>query len=296
MAFSQCYQTGTASLSALEAILLGVIQGLTEFLPVSSTAHLTLAGRLFNLISPEHPEAWTAYIAVIQLGTLVAVLLYFTKDLKDILLALLHDLKANGLSGFSSYSINSRLGIYIALGTLPVVVAGLLLKDLIHGMFTKSILVIAVSLIVLALLLWLAEKVSRHTRHISQLSLKDALVIGSAQALALIPGASRSGTTLTAGLFLGFARADAARFSFLLSVPAVLASGLYEMTKIDPSVFQYGIMNLVIGTVCAGISGYLAIAWLLKYLSRNSSMVFVWYRIALGVILAGLVLSGFIQA
>lgn len=283
-------------MSVLEAILLGIIQGLTEFLPVSSTAHLTLAGRLFNLISPEHPEAWTAYIAVIQLGTLVAVLLYFSKDIKDILLALLHDLKANGLSGFSSYSVNSRLGIYIALGTLPVVVAGLLLKDLIHGMFTKSILVISVSLIVLALLLWLAEKVSRHTRNISELSLKDALVIGSAQAFALIPGASRSGTTLTAGLFLGFARADAARFSFLLSIPAVLASGLYEMTKIDPSVFQYGIMNLIIGTLCAGVSGYMAIAWLLKYLSRNSSMVFVWYRIALGVALAGLVLFGFIQA
>lgn len=296
MAFSQYDQTGTATLSVLEAILLGIIQGLTEFLPVSSTAHLTLAGKLFNLISPEHPEAWTAYIAVIQLGTLVAVLLYFTKDIKDILHALLRDAKTHGLSGISRYSLNSRLGMYIAFGTLPVVVAGLLLKDLIHGMFTKSILVISVSLIILALLLWLAEKVSRHTRNISELSLKDALVIGCAQALALIPGASRSGTTLTAGLFLGFARPDAARFSFLLSIPAVLASGFYEMTRIDPSVFQYGIMNLVVGTIFAAISGYMAIAWLLKYLSRNSSMVFVWYRIALGVVLAGLVLAGFIQA
>ncbi len=281
-------------MNLLEAILLGIIQGLSEFLPISSTAHLTLAGRFLHLISPESSEAWTAFIAVLQLGTLLAVLVYFRNDIKNILPALVRDVPRCGLN-IGEYSADARTGVMIAVGTVPMVVAGLLLKDVIHGMFTKSITVIACSLFVLAIVLWIAERFSRHDRHITELTLRDVLIIGCGQALALIPGASRSGTTLTAALFLGFARSDAARFSFLLSVPAICLSGVYEMLRIDPSVFQYGVLNLVVGTVFAAISGYAAIAWLLKFLSKHSTMVFVAYRIVLAVVLLMLVVAGIVQ-
>ncbi len=278
----------------LEAILLGIIQGLSEFLPISSTAHLTLAGRFLNLISPATSESWTAFIAVLQLGTLAAVLVYFRSEIRSILRALAKDLPQHGLQ-IGKYSGDARMGVMIAVGTIPIVVAGLLLKDFIHGMFTKNIMVIAFSLIALAVLLWMAERFSRHSRHVSELTFRDVLIIGCGQALALIPGASRSGTTLTAGLFLAFARRDAARFSFLLSVPAILASGVYEMTRIDPSVFEYGVMNLFMGTVFAAISGYAAIAWLLRYLSNHSTMVFVAYRIFVGALLLMLIATGIFQ-
>lgn len=274
-------------MNVLIAVLLGLIQGLTEFLPISSTAHLTLAGKLLGLIDPQRPEVWTAFIAVMQLGTLAAVLAYFWKDLWQMTLAIFHDVKSVGQGkGFQQTSVETRLAIAIIIGTLPVGVLGFALKNIIEGAFTKSIEVIVFSLIALALLLWGAEKVARHTRGIEKVTWWDGLVIGIAQVLALIPGSSRSGTTITAGLFLGLTREAAARFSFLLSIPAVLASGVYEMTKIHPGVFSLGIGNLVISTVVALISGYASIAWLLRYLMKHSTMVFVWYRIALGVLLA----------
>lgn len=277
------------------AILLGLIQGLTEFLPISSTAHLTLAGKLFGLIDPQRPETWTAFIAVMQLGTLAAVLAYFWKDLWLMVLAVLHDLRALGQGkGFRETSVETRLAIAIIVGTLPVALLGFALKNIIEGAFTKSIEVIVFSLIALALLLWGAEKVARHTRGIEKVTWFDGLAIGFAQVLALIPGSSRSGTTITAGLFLGLTREAAARFSFLLSIPAVFASGIYEMTKIHPAVFSLGIGNLVVSTVVALISGYASIAWLLRYLMKHSTMVFVWYRIALGVLLAVLLFTGMI--
>jgi undecaprenyl-diphosphatase len=277
------------------AVLLGLIQGLTEFLPVSSTAHLTLAGKLIGLIDPQNPEAWTAFIAVMQLGTLAAVLAYFWKDLFRMAAAIIRDMRSLGQGKrLRDSSIDTKLGFAIIVGTLPVAFLGFALKHIIEGAFTKSIEVIVFSLITLALLLWGAEKVARHIRGIETITWVDGLAVGFAQVLALIPGSSRSGTTITAGLFLGLNREAAARFSFLLSIPAVFASGIYEMTKIHPGVFSLGIPNLLLSTVVAGISGYASIAWLLKFLMKNSTMVFVWYRIGLGIILAVLLYSGVI--
>jgi len=275
------------------AILLGIIQGLTEFLPVSSTAHLTLAGKLLNLIDPAHPEAWTEFIAVMQLGTVAAVIVFFWKELWGMLVALLADLrKGSGSEG--RWTERSRMALYIVIGTLPVALLGITLKHVIEGSLTKTTIVIAASMIALALLLWLAEKVARHQRDISQVTWVDALVIGFAQACALIPGSSRSGTTITAALFLGLTRESAARFSFLLSIPAVVASGLYELKEIHGR-FELGLGSLVISTVVSFVVGYAAIAWLLKYLMRHTAMVFVYYRIALGLLLIFLLMNGLME-
>jgi undecaprenyl-diphosphatase len=277
------------------AVLLGIIQGITEFLPISSTAHLTLAGKLFGLIAADHPETWTEFIAVMQVGTLIAVIVYFWRDLLRMASSLIADLRSKGLrSGFRSYAQDSHLALLLVVGTLPVALIGFALKDLIEGTFTKTVLVLAGSLIALALLLWLAERISTHRRTLQELTWFDALVVGLAQALALIPGSSRSGTTITAGLFLGISRDAAARFSFLLSIPAVLASGVFELARIDPSVFEMGFLNLALATVVSGVAGYAAIAWLLRYLMKHSTMAFVWYRVALGVALLLLLRSGLI--
>ncbi|MGA9121184.1 MAG: undecaprenyl-diphosphatase UppP [Bacteroidota bacterium] len=277
------------------AVLLGLIQGLTEFLPISSTAHLTLAGVALHLIDPLHPELWTEYIAVIQLGTLAAVVVYFWRDIVAMIVSPINDAASGALMrGISSWNPNTRMAFFIAVGTLPVVIIGLSFRHVIEGALTKSITVIASSLVVLALLLWVAERIARHVRTIEQVTWVDALVIGFAQACALIPGSSRSGTTITAGLFLGFGREAAARFSFLLSIPAVFASGIYELTKIHAGVFTLGLGNLAIATIVSGITGYIAIGWLLRYLMKNTTMLFVGYRIALGVLLFALLAAGLI--
>jgi undecaprenyl-diphosphatase len=284
------------------AILLGIIQGLTEFLPISSTAHLTIAGKLLDLVDLEHPEAWTAFIAVMQLGTMTAVLLYFRGDLWSMVAALLRDLRSCGNgAGMSGLAQESRMGLYIVLGTIPVALVGFLFRHAIEGVLTKSTLVIIASLVGLAALLWLAEKVARHVRALEHVRWSDALLIGIAQAFALIPGSSRSGTTITAALFLGFTRSAAARFSFLLSIPAVLASGLFELVKVVSmvraglDVFHLGLVPLVVATLVSGLSGYAAIAWLLRYLMKNTTMVFVVYRLALGVVLTLLLMQGILQ-
>ena len=283
-------------MNVFDSILLGLIQGLTEFIPISSTAHLTLVGKLLGLVDSQTASAWTEFIAVIQMGTLTAVVLYFSRDLFAMAKAVLEDIRTRLAGNFSAaLSEQAKMGWLVALGTVPVAVIGLLFSHEIHGWFTKSTTVIIFSLIVLAVLLWIAEKVARHARVMEQISPGDAVIIGSAQALALVPGSSRSGTTITAGLFLGLSRESAARFSFLLSVPAVFASGVYELMKIQGDVTQFGYGNIVIATVVAGASGYAAISWLLKYLSRNSTMVFVWYRLALGLILALFLHFGLIQ-
>jgi undecaprenyl-diphosphatase len=277
--------------SPLQAVFLGIIQGLTEFLPISSTAHLTLAGKLFGFVDANNPAAWTEFIAVMQLGTLAAVLVYFRKEILGMVVALIADVRLNGLA-IRSYSAQSQMALCIALGTLPVAVIGYAFKHAIEGMLTKTTVVIIGSLVGLAALLWFAEKISSRTRSLEHVTWKDALLIGCAQALALIPGSSRSGTTMTAALFLGFNRAAAARFSFLLSIPAVLASGIFEMLQIDQMVFSLGTGNLIIATLLSGLAGYAAIAWLLRFLMKHSTMVFVWYRFALGILLTVLLLTG----
>lgn len=272
----------------LEALFLGIIQGLTEFLPISSTGHLTIAGKFMGLISSENPEHWTAFIAVIQLGTLLAIIIYFWKDLWGIFIDFLNEniIKRNK---FSDQSMNSKMGWLIILGSIPVAIIGLGFKDVIEGAFTKNLYVIASSLIVLGIILALAEKIGNFKRDLKDITWKDTLIIGFAQSLALIPGSSRSGTTITAGIFLGLKRETAARFSFLLSVPAILGSGLLEFYGSLEYIQIDGLVNLAIATIASAISGYVTIAFLLSFLKKNSTMIFVYYRIAIGVIIFALI-------
>jgi undecaprenyl-diphosphatase len=275
-------------MSFIEAILLGVIQGLTEFLPISSTGHLTIAGKLMGLISEENPEHWTAFIAVIQLGTLLAIVIYFWKDLWNIFTNFMQEniLKPKKIS---EQNINSKMGWMIILGSIPVAVIGLGFKDLIEGAFTKNLYVIATSLIVLGIILALAEKIGKFKRDLKDITWKDALIIGFAQSIALIPGSSRSGTTITAGLFLGLKRETAARFSFLLSVPAILGSGLLEFYHSLEYLQFDGMISLITATVTSAISGYVTIAILLAYLKTNSTKIFVYWRIIVGILIFTLI-------
>jgi len=278
----------------LEAIILGIVQGLTEFLPISSTGHLTLAGKFMNLISEDHPEQWTAFIAVIQLGTMLAVLVYFWKDLINIIKDFVHDNIVKPVK-YSEQKINSKLGWLIIIGTIPVVIIGLAFKDAIEGALTKNLYVIAASLIVLALILALAEKIAKFKKDIGNITVLDSIIIGIAQAISLIPGSSRSGTTITAGLFVGLRRDAAARFSFLLSVPAVLASGVLQLYEALKFIDQTMAVNIIVATIVSGISGYLAIDFLLKYLKKNTTFVFIFYRIALGIFILILLFNNIIQ-
>jgi undecaprenyl-diphosphatase len=281
-------------LNLFEAILLGIIQGLSEFLPISSTGHITIVGKLLNLVSENHPESWTSFIAVIQLGTMAAVLVYFAKDIflivKDFLKEnLIHRKK------FSEQSVNSRMGWLVIIGTIPVVIIGFAFRDIIEGALTKNLYVIAYSLIGLAIILAIAEKVANFKKDLKDISVLDSFLIGIAQTFALIPGSSRSGTTITGGLFLGLKRDVAARFSFLLSIPAVLASGLFELYHSLKYLTADMSLNLVVATIVSGISGYIAIDFLLKYLKKHSTFLFVYYRIAAGIFILILLLTNIIK-
>lgn len=281
-------------MNILEAIILGLIQGITEFLPISSTGHLTLAGKFLHLIPQDHPEKWTAFIAVIQLGTLVSILIYFRKEIWLIISDFLKENVAHRIK-YSDQNLNSRLGWLIIIGTIPVVIIGLGFKDVIEGSLTKNLIVIASSLIGLAIILAIAEKIANFKKEIKDITILDSIVIGIAQSFALIPGSSRSGTTITGGLFMGLKRETAARFSFLLSIPAVFASGLLELYEALKFIDASMALNLVISTIVAGISGYMAIDFLLKYLRKNTTFIFVYYRIALGVLILVLIAYKVIQ-
>ncbi|MBE2189175.1 MAG: undecaprenyl-diphosphatase UppP [Candidatus Kapabacteria bacterium] len=271
-------------MSIIEAIILGIIQGLTEFIPISSTAHLTIAGHLMGLIDPDSPEKWTAFIAIIQLGTLVAVLFYFRTDLYRIPKSFLSENLVKR-TPYKEQSYESRMGWLIIIGTIPIVMVGLILKDFIEGSFTKELNVIAGSLIGLAVILAAAEKLSKRTKDMKAIAIKDSIIIGIAQCIALIPGSSRSGTTITAGLFMGLNRETAARFSFLLSIPAILASGLLSVYQALVYIDGSDAINLIVATVFSGISGYYAIDFLINFLKKHSTFVFIYYRIALGIII-----------
>ncbi len=281
-------------MSFIDAIILGIIQGLTEFLPISSTGHLTLAGKFMGLISDKNPEHWTSFIAVIQLGTMISILVYFWKDLWNIFIEFLQNNFQKRIK-FSEQTLNSKLGWMIIIGTIPIVIIGLWFKDAIEGAFTKDLTVIAVSLIVLAIILAIAEKTARFKKDLKDITLLDSILIGLAQAVALIPGSSRSGTTITGGLFLGLKRDVAARFSFLLSIPAVLASGLLQLKESLTYINYDLIVNMTVATVVSGICGYLAIDFLLKFLKKNTTFVFIFYRIAIGVLILILIYSNIIN-
>src|ERR1041385_491829 len=270
-------------MSLIQAIILGIVQGLTEFIPISSTAHLVLAMRAMNL--PLTAEQKTASIAVIQLGTLLAVLIYFAPDIWNITSAFLRDhvnlLKRKNSTG-PRLSHDAWLGWLIIIGTLPVVIVGLLFKKQIEGTFTKNLWVIAKMMVVVAVLLAIAEFVSRQRKRMEDLGAGDALAVGFAQCLALIPGSSRSGSTIMAGLFAGQTRETAARFSFLLSIPAVAASGLLELKEAVLKLPSGSYGSLAVATVVSGIVGYASIWFLLRYLRTHSTGVFIIYRMIVG--------------
>jgi undecaprenyl-diphosphatase len=270
-------------MNIFEAIILGIIQGLSEFLPISSTAHLTLAGDIMGLINDARPEQWTAFLATVQLGTLLAVLIYFTKDIKIISKAFLKENLQKERKPFTKQSNESRLGLYIVIGTIPIVVFGFGLKKIIESNVTKDPIVIACSLIIFGIFLFIADRISKLNKDINQTSIKDVILIGLAQCLALVPGASRSGVTLTASLLLDLKRESAARFSFLLSIPAVFASGIYEFYKSLSYLTDNDIMIYIIAIIAAFISGYITIAFLLNYLKKHSLTIFVVYRLIFGL-------------
>lgn len=286
-------------MTLLQAIILGIVQGLTEFIPISSTAHLVLAGRVMNL--PLTPQQTTASIAVIQLGTLLAVFIYFARDIWGITrafvgdhLALLSGRKRVLPGGATSVALSREawLGWLVIIGSIPVGVVGLLFKKQIEGTFTKSLWVIATMMIFVGLLLAIAEMVGKKTRGMDDLGIGDALAIGFAQALSLIPGSSRSGSTIMAGLFAGETRETAARFSFLLSMPAIAASGLLELKEAIHGLPQSSLGTLAAATVVSGIVGYASIWFLLRFLRTHTTGIFIGYRLILGTIILILLFSG----
>ncbi len=268
----------------LEALLLGIIQGLTEFIPISSTAHLRIGPALLGL-----PDPGAAYSAVIQLGTLISLLVYFRVDLMKFATA-----SVSALTGGDKQDFHFRMVWYLALGTIPISVFGLAFSKYITG-DARSLLVIAVSLIAFGGLLWGADWFASQRKEIETVTWLDVLLIGFAQSLALIPGASRSGTTLMMGLLLGFTRPAAMRISFFLSIPAVALSGVYELYKERHELADAGIAGLIVATVTSFIVGYAAIAFLLRYLRTHSTMVFAVYRISLGLVIVVLLAKGILQ-
>jgi len=271
--------------SLLEAIVLGLVQGLTEFLPISSTAHLRIVPALVGWDDPG-----AAYSAVIQLGTVVAVLVYFSKDLLRLTKAFIEGLRTKKPFGTE----DSRLAWYVGIGTIPISVLGLAFKKLIKSEL-RSLWVIAIALIVLAVVLFIVERVASQKRGISELTLKDGVVVGLWQALALIPGSSRSGTTITGSLALGLKREDAARFSFLLSIPATTLAGLLELKDLLQATERPSIAAMVVGTVVSFVAGYASIGGLLRLVKTRSMLVFVVYRLVLGGALIALLVMGVLQ-
>lgn len=258
-------------MSWFEAIILGLLQGLTEFLPISSSGHLLIAPELFGWQDPG-----ASFTAVTQLGTMAAVLLYFWKDLIRIAKAWVLSLFKPELRG----TLDSRMGWYILIGTIPIGLAGILFSDQIKTV-ARDLRLTASMLIIFGILLYLADRYGKFDRTEKNLTLKSAIAFGLAQTLALIPGVSRSGATITAGRAMGFDRGAAARFSFLLSVPAVVLSGLYEARDIGVEGSpEWG--PTIVATLVAFVVGYAAIAWLLKWLTSHSVLVFTVYRLILG--------------
>jgi len=269
----------------LEAIVLGIVQGLTEFLPISSTGHLRIVPAFLGWDDPG-----AAFTAVTQLGTMAAVLLYFRADLWRIARAWTRSLTDRE----ARRDHDARLGWYIVLGTIPIGIFGLAFKDQIEN-GARDLYMIGTALIVLGLVLLAAERVGKRERSMEEVTRRDGIVVGFAQALALVPGVSRSGATITAGLFLGLDRAAAARFSFLLSVPAVVLSGLFEMRDfLDGGEDQAGALALIVATALAFVVGYASIAFLLRFLASHSTIVFVGYRVVLGVVVISLTAAGVI--
>lgn len=280
---------GVTQVNLFQAIVLGFVQGATEFIPISSTAHLKAVPVFFGWGDPG-----VAFSAVIQLGSLAAVLTYFWSDISQITQGMI---KAVRTSDYDSQDFWLAVGIMV--GTIPIVTLGLILKVLnppIYENTFRSMSSIAIVSIVMALLLALAETMGNQKRDFQDLSLKDGIVLGLAQALAIVPGASRSGSTMTVGLLNNLDRATAARFSFLLGIPAIAISGLVELKDMfDSGAASTGMVSLIGALISSAVFSYLAIAWLLEFLKRRSTWVFVWYRLGFGVFILAAVALGWIK-
>ena len=270
----------------LQALVLGTLQGLTEFLPISSSAHLRILPELLGWGDPG-----AAFTAVIQIGTELAVLVYFRKDIWNIA-------KAWTLSLFKPEyrgHLDARMGWFVIIGSLPIVVLGIFLKDTIETQF-RNLWLIATMLIVMGLVLGLADKIGGNEKRIKQMNIRDAILMGAAQSLALVPGVSRSGATLSMGRFLSYERAAATRYSFLLAIPAVVGAGIYQLKEIPNGENMYGPMPTLVATVVSFVIGYAAIAWLLKFVSHHTLAPFVIYRVLLGSGVIVLLAAGVISA
>jgi len=269
----------------LEAVILGVVQGLTEFLPISSSAHVLIVSQLFGWGDPG-----AAFTAVTQIGTEIAVLIYFRRDLARILSTWFVSLRRPEVRG----SIDARMGWYVIIGTLPIAILGFTFAPVIETA-ARNLWLVATVLIVFGIVLGLVDRWGAKTKALEALNAKDGLLFGFGQALALIPGVSRSGATISVGLAMGYSRSAATRYAFLLAIPAVLASGLYEATKIGSDVnVQWG--QTILATIIALTIGYLVIAWLIRWVSTHSFLPFVIYRVVLGSVLLVLLATGTISA
>jgi undecaprenyl-diphosphatase len=273
------------AVSYLEAILLGVLQGLTEFLPISSSAHLAIFPQLFGFDDPG-----ASFTAVTQIGTEVAVLLFFWRDIVRIIKAWSISLVRKDRRG----DLDARMGWYIIVGTLPIAVMGFLFQETIKTTF-RSLWLIAIMLIVFGLILGIADRVNVGEKTEGDLTLKDSLLYGLGQMLALIPGVSRSGATITVGLFRGYRREVATRYAFLLAIPAVLASGLSQLNEVSLAASP-GLPKTLVATLVAFVVGYVTIGWLLKYLRTRSYLPFVIYRVTLGSIVLILLATGVLDS
>jgi len=289
----------------IQALILGIVQGLTEFIPISSTAHLVFASRWTGIYDGNAQQV-TATMAVIQLGTLAAVFVYFAADIWAISTNFLRDhwnlVTGNRHIQFAAVGNHPRwmsdetwLGWLVIIGSIPIGTVGFLFKDFIEGSGTKNLWIIATMLIAIALLLLLAEAVGKKRKDIKHLGMIDAIVMGFSQVLALMPGASRSGSTIMGGLFAGEKRETAARFSFLLSIPAITASGLLELRQALKILPHESFSPLIVGTLVAGVIGYISIWFLLAYLKRHSTLIFVVYRLILGTVILVLLWQGVIS-
>ena len=274
----------------LEAALLGLIQGLTEFLPISSSAHLRIVGEFL----PNAQDPGAAFTAITQLGTETAVIIYFWRDIVRIIGAWFGSL----IGRIARNDHDARMGWLVIIGSLPIVVLGLLFQDEIETVL-RSLWITATTLIVFGLILAVADALGRHVRTLDRLDTRHGVLYGFAQALALIPGVSRSGGTITAGLFMGYTREAAARYSFLLAIPAVFGSGLFQLAKSLQNGFgsgPYGLPETALATAIAFVVGFVIIGWFMRYISSRSYRLFVWYRIGLGALLYVLLGFGVISA
>ncbi|MCI0660368.1 MAG: undecaprenyl-diphosphatase UppP [Acidobacteria bacterium] len=285
-------------MNLIQAIILGIIQGLTEFIPISSSGHLIIAEKLMGLDGAMSPQQITAFVAVMQLGTLAAVLVYFMGDILSITIGFINGnlLLLRGGVRDASARKSARLGWMIIIATVPIAIVGLLAKKQIEGNLTKNLILISTSMIVWAILLWMAELLGMRRREMEHIGLRESLIIGFAQVFALIPGSSRSGTTITGALFAGLTRESAARFSFLLSIPAIGASGLLELNEALTILNETSKSNLIVATIVSGIVGYASIAFLISYLRNHTTYVFIIYRLIAGVVILGLVYLGVFAA